>query len=200
MTGDALKNRLKELDISPTKLAESLGITKQNLNSKLGTKEVSITLVKDIAKAVNKNVYEIMEVDIIDLPIQGIPLVSVEAVAGFGNTNFLIKEEDIQAKYVIPDFVGVDFMLRVKGSSMYPKYNSGDVVACRTIRQKTFIQWNKVYVIATKEQGILIKRLHEGKDESSYILVSDNKEYKPFNLPIDEITGIAIVVGVVRLE
>ena len=53
--------------------------------------------------------------------IIGIPLVSQEVAAGFGNENFSIKEEDIQACYVVPDFNGIDFMIRVKGSSMYPK-------------------------------------------------------------------------------
>ena len=59
--------------------------------------------------------------------VVGIPLVSMEAAAGFGNSNFTIKEEDVQSRYVVPDFNDIDFMLRIKGSSMYPKYNSGDV-------------------------------------------------------------------------
>lgn len=31
-------------------------------------------------------------------------------------------------------------------------------------------------------------------------MVSDNQSYDPFEVPMDEIEGIAIVVGVVRLE
>ena len=40
---------------------------------------------------------------------------------------------------------------------MQPKYNSGDLVACRVVPLGTFFQWNKVYVLDT-EQGALIKR------------------------------------------
>ncbi len=130
----------------------------------------------------------------------GTPLISLEVAAGFGNEVFAIREEDVQARYVVPDFSDIDFMIRVKGSSMYPKYSSGDIVACRIIRESKFIQWNKVYVIATTEQGILCKRLKQSKEPDCLLAVSDNKEYEPFDLPKNEITGLALVVGVIRLE
>lgn len=130
----------------------------------------------------------------------GIPLVSMEAAAGFGTAEFAIKDEDIQNRYMVPDFNGIDFMIRVKGSSMYPKYSSGDIIACRILRESKFIQWNKCYVIATNEQGLLVKRLKKGSDDSSLLAVSDNKEYEPFEIPATEITGIALVIGVIRLE
>ena len=130
----------------------------------------------------------------------GTPLVRIEAFGGIGNAVFSIEEKDIQARYVVPEFEDSDFMIRVKGSSMNPKYNSGDVVACRILRERTFIQWNKVHVIATKEQGILIKRLRKGSESESVMAVSDNKDYDPFDIPWNEITGIALVVGVIRLE
>lgn len=132
--------------------------------------------------------------------INQIPLVRIEALGGIGNHNFVIEQKDIQALYVVPDFTNIDFMIRVKGSSMYPKYNSGDVVACRILHEKSFIQWNKVHLIATKEQGILIKRLKKGSVKETLTAVSDNKDYDPFEIPWKEIEGIALVVGVIRLE
>ncbi|HBL74284.1 MAG: hypothetical protein A2W90_18190 [Bacteroidetes bacterium GWF2_42_66] len=131
-----------------------------------------------------------------------IPLVSIAAVAGFGNAEFTIQERDVKDYYVIPKFNDrrIDFMIEVCGSSMYPKYNSGDVVACTIIRESKFIQWNKVHVIGTKEQGILVKRIKKGENDNHLLLVSDNKDYDPFSIGIDEITGIALVVGVIRLE
>ena len=83
---------------------------------------------------------------------------------------------------------------------MYPKYNSGDVIACAIINERTFIQWNKPHVIVTKEQGIFVKRILEGKKKSTLGLKSDNKDYPLFEVPTDEITGIALVIGVIRLE
>lgn len=130
----------------------------------------------------------------------GTPLVAMEAAAGFGSNNFMIRDEDIQGRYLVPDFNGIDFMIRVKGSSMYPKYSSGDIIACRILHNSKFIQWNKCYVVATREQGLLIKRLKKAPTENTLLAISDNKEYDPFEIPTNEITGMALVIGVIRLE
>jgi repressor LexA len=131
-----------------------------------------------------------------------IPFVSISAVGGFGNAKFEIKETDVKEYYIVPKFRDrkIDFMIEVFGSSMQPKYNSGDVIACTIIRESRFIQWNKVHVISTKEQGILVKRLKQGSSPDNLLAISDNKDYDPFEIPVDEITGVAIVVGVIRLE
>ena len=134
--------------------------------------------------------------------VKGIPLVNATAIGGYGNNVFSFEERDVKDYYVIPKFKHkqVDFMIEVEGSSMYPKYNSGDVVACRIIKERNFIQWNKTHVIATREQGIIIKRIKPSDAPNSLLMVSDNESYDPFNVPEEEIKGLAIVVGVIRLE
>ncbi len=134
--------------------------------------------------------------------LKPIPLVYQDAVAGFGSGEFCISEQDVKEYYVIPKFkhTKVDFMIEVRGNSMYPKYNSGDVVACCIIQESRFIQWNKPHVIATMEQGILVKRLLQGSSDDTLVLKSDNKDYPPFEVPKEEITGIALIVGVIRIE
>ena len=131
-----------------------------------------------------------------------IPLVTQQAAAGFGNGDFSIEEADVKEYYVIPKFkyCHVDFMIEVSGLSMYQHFNSGDVIACSILRNTQFIQWNKCHVIATREQGILVKRIMPGEDKKHLRAISDNKEYPPFDIPVDEITGIAVVVGSVGLE
>jgi len=133
---------------------------------------------------------------------KGIPLVNLSAVAGFGNSSFSIEERDVKDYYIVPKFKNkqIDFMIEVEGSSMYPKYNSGDVVACRIINENKFIQWNKAHVIATKDQGIIIKRLKQGSVEESLLMISDNLSYDPFEVNKEDISGVALVVGVIRLE
>lgn len=129
-----------------------------------------------------------------------IPLVGINAIAGFGSTDWSIEPRDIKGEYLVPDFNGIDFMIYVKGSSMYPKYSSGDIVACKKVIESSFLQWNKAYVVATKSHGIMVKRLHQSEDETRLKMVSDNKDYPPFEVEKEEITGIALVVGVIRLE
>lgn len=131
-----------------------------------------------------------------------IPLVTQKAAAGFGSGDFSIEEADVKEYYVIPKFkyCHVDFMIEVSGLSMYPHFNPRDVIACSILRNSQFLQWNKCHVIATREQGILVKRLMPGEDKKHLRAISDNKEYPPFEIPVDEITGIAVVVGHVGLE
>lgn len=134
--------------------------------------------------------------------LKPIPLVTEKAAAGFGNNSFAICKDDVKDYYIIPKFrfSNVDFMIEVSGLSMYPHFKSGDVIACTILRDAKFIQWNRCHVIATRDQGILVKRIMPSKQEGCYLIVSDNKDYPPFELPTSEITGIALVVGCVSLE
>lgn len=129
-----------------------------------------------------------------------IPLIPVEAMAGNGGGEVSITEHDIQARYIVPEFTGADFMIPVKGSSMYPKYNSGDIIACRIIKERTFFQWGRVYVIHDREQGTMVKRLFKGSKDGWLECKSDNPSYPAFEVPLDNITNVALVIGVIRLE
>ena len=135
-----------------------------------------------------------------DESLEGLPLYNVEASAGFGSFEQMIGEENIIARYNVPLFKYCDFMMYVKGSSMYPKYGNGDIIACKILHDVRFLQWHKIYVIATRDQGFLVKRVKKSDKEESICIVSDNKEYDPFDIPKDEILGYALVVGVIRLE
>jgi len=130
----------------------------------------------------------------------GIPLIPINAMAGFGSGECQVLEYECD-RYVVPMFKEAEFLITVKGSSMIPKYNSGDIVACKKLAlADLFFQWNKVYVLDTA-QGALIKRVKEDKDhEGSVLIVSDNPAYPPFSLCANQIHSIAIVVGVIRLE
>ena len=135
-----------------------------------------------------------------DASLDGLPLYNAEASAGFGSFDKMLSEENIIDRYKVPIFRYCDFMMYVKGSSMYPKYSNGDIIACKILQSVHFLQWNKVYVIATTEQGFLVKRVKESDKEDCVCVVSDNKEYPPFNISKSEILGYALVVGVIRLE
>lgn len=131
-----------------------------------------------------------------------IPLVSERAVGGFANAHFSIKECDVVAYYIIPKFryLAVDFMIEVTGDSMIPKFYPGDIIACSIINHSRYIEWNKCHLIATIDRGMLVKRIMPGTDKDCLTAVSDNKEYPPFDIPKDEITGMARIVGVIHIE
>jgi|GEM_PF-5073849 len=62
-----------------------------------------------------------------------IPLIPIEAFAGYGLEQFPdIPKEDY---YHITEFNDADFLIRIKGDSMAPKYNGGIIVACKRIKE-----------------------------------------------------------------
>lgn len=132
---------------------------------------------------------------------EGLPLIPIDAVAGFNGVDVQgVRLEDC-SRYVVPEFAELraEYMIRVSGSSMYPKYSNGDLLACRRVREVTFLQWGKVYVLDSN-QGAMVKRMFPCEDSEVVECRSDNPNYPPFRLPKSEIRSVSIVVGVIRFE
>ena len=127
-----------------------------------------------------------------------IPLVPFEAVAGPGTMVF--DDEQIIDYYEVREFKGADFLIRVKGDSMSPKYVGGDLVACKVVKELLFFQYGRVYVIYTKSQGVMIKRVEPAQDNADILCVSENTKYNPFEVPKEDIAGVALVIGSISLE
>lgn len=67
---------------------------------------------------------------------RGIPLIPLDAIAGFPvDPNESVYLENCE-RYVVPEFEnkGANFLIRVSGDSMIPLYYSGDLIACRKSR------------------------------------------------------------------
>ena len=200
------------LDISKREFYKKTGISRGTLESSTGITEE--TLAKFIATFKELSLEWILtgEGPMLrsDLPAAhpatepgaGIPLIPIEAVAGLPTDDPVGTRFIDCAHYIIPDFanLNVEYMIRVSGSSMYPKYSNGDILACRRVHDVLFFQWGKIYVIDSS-QGALVKRVFQDEDPDRILLVSDNREnYPPFSIPKSDIRSLSIVVGVIRLE
>lgn len=212
MRGIDVKEKLKKGGFALKSVADLMGETPQNLNSMLNAQDVKTGVVEKIANAINKSLYFFYSDNIeIELnkkvlePInptnstEGIPLIPLHAMAGYMSGEVQVLEFEAE-RYIIPMFKDAEFLIPVKGSSMHPKYNSGDIVACKKLSlSDIFFQWNKVYVLDT-DQGVIVKRIRKGTNDNSVNIVSDNPAYEPFELSLNKIHSIAIVIGVIRLE
>lgn len=129
-----------------------------------------------------------------------LPLIPAEAFAGPGLPSY--DDERIEDFYTVSEFKNSDFLIRVKGDSMVPKYNGGDIVACKKVAldRLYFLQWNRAYVIYTESQGIMIKRVRPSEKDGYIKCVSDNVEYAPFDVPVSDIIQIALVNGAITLD
>ncbi len=132
----------------------------------------------------------------------GYPLIPIEAIAGRGKGEFTIQERDIEERYIVPSWRNkhIDYLIRVSGSSMYPKYSNGDIVACHRVTDKSFIQWNRPYVLDT-DQGAMVKRLLPCEEDGECLMCkSDNPDYPLFKICKESIYSISVIVGVIRNE
>ena len=207
---------MNELDIK--KIRKSLGLTQVEMAKKLGV-DTKTVQNWEYGKPIPASKHGIIRSLMIDpqtyygggsdspssttAPPSGLPLITVDAIAGFpsdNDTGVLVHDCDT---YNIPEFAakGAQYLIRVSGSSMYPKYSNGDILACRKVESVTFFQWGKVYVLDTC-QGALVKRLYEDKTNADNVIChSDNSDnYPDFTLPKSEIRTLSIVVGVIRME
>ena len=127
-------------------------------------------------------------------------LFDAEAAAGYGSFSEVLSKEKIAGYYNVPGLNHADFLIPISGSSMFPKYASGDILAAKIIDDPQFLQWGRPYIIATRDQGMLCKRIYESGQEDYINVVSENPKYDPFDIPKDDILGFAIVVGVIHRE
>lgn len=109
-----------------------------------------------------------------------------------------IKADDV---YYIKEFRNADFLMRMQGDYMAPKYRSGDLLACRNVKEDCFYQWGRIYALLTCHQGLVIGRVYEHFQNTIFVTVKPfNPDYPEWIVPIDEIARIALVIGSISLD
>lgn len=103
--------------------------------------------------------------------------------------------------YYIEEFRNADFLMRMPGDSMAPKYKPGDLLACRNVGYDTYYQWGKVHALLTCHQGIIYGRVFEHHQNTILVRVKpENPSYPEWVIPQVEIAKVAIVVGSISLD
>jgi len=129
---------------------------------------------------------------------KSLPLIPFDAIAGPGDPVY--EDEKVEDYYYVNEFKDCDFLIRVKGDSMSGKFAGGDLLACRKVPDVYFLQWGRCYVIYTRSQGCMVKRLQPSEKEGYIKCVSENEKYAPFDVPMDDIVSVALVNGSISLE
>lgn len=109
-----------------------------------------------------------------------------------------IKADEV---YYIKEFRNADFLMKMQGDYMYPKYRSGDLLACRNVKEDCFYQWGRIYALLTCHQGLIIGRVYEHFQNTIFVTVKPaNPDYPEWVVPIDEIVRIALVIGSISFD
>lgn len=124
------------------------------------------------------------------------PRIPLEAAAGsLSIMTQSVSDSDCEMQPIIKRLPEYDFTIIVKGDSMEPNFKSGDELACRMVRESSFIQWGQPHIVDSYD-GIVLKRIHNSGD--NILCTSDNPRYGEFPIPKKDIYRLALVVGLIR--
>ena len=131
---------------------------------------------------------------------RGRPYYDVDFLGGYGE--FADDPASAPVAYMIdyPPYnkEGV-FYMNVRGDSMAPEINSGDLVALRPIEAwYDFLLLGKVYAVVTLSGQRTIKRLRRGSDNEHYTLEPINPAYESQEIPKAQIERVFEVLGGIR--
>ena len=123
------------------------------------------------------------------------PHIPTEVFAG-GMTGIsdAVTQEMCEMKPVVRMLPAYDYTITIKGDSMEPKYESGDIIAIKKVFD--VIEWGGVYILDTND-GAVLKRLYDDGDR--FRCVSYNPEYPDFYVDKSLVLGVYRVVGVIRI-
>jgi len=176
---ERIKRRREEMQMSYQALAEKVNISKSTLQRyETGyIKNLPVDKFEDIAKALQVDPAYLMGWDEekpisprMQKVISRIPVFSTPISAGDGEWLSEGTEYEWANFENVPN--NTDFALKVKGDSMSPIYNDGDVVF---VRQGTFIESGDVGVFRLNGEGYL--KMLKGSN-----LVSLNPKYEPVTI------------------
>ena len=198
----------KTLDMTQQDVAELFDVSIKTVsNYESGTTRIPVERIEKLRSiAVQKSVigrisYGGEDFDDTKQKYTTMPLIPFNCLAGLpADDNEGVKLEQFE-QYSVPEFSirGAEFLIRVEGMSMFPRYTNGDILAVKRLSSVTFFQWGCVYVLDT-EQGMLIKRLFKSSNPENITCHSENSvDFPDFEIPKSEIRSVLIVLGRISL-
>ncbi len=155
---------------------------------------IDILLRNDLTKAKDSSFIEIgnqrvlFPIAVDDNNDNLIEIVPVKAsagyLAGYDDPEYIEQLEKIKLPF-LP--TGKHRAFPIKGDSMSPMKEDSFVIG-RFIEDRTEIIDGRTYVLITLNDGMVYKRVYNQIDQNnSLLLVSDNENYKAFEVPIEEV-------------
>lgn len=119
--------------------------------------------------------------------IQYVPLKAKAGyLTGYADPGFVGQLPSFRLPY-LP--VGTYRAFEISGDSM-PPLNSGSVVIGRYVESFKAIKNLHTYILHTKDEGVVYKRLIYKPKENKLICISDNAHYPPYSLKAEDILEI----------
>lgn len=127
-------------------------------------------------------------------------LVSVKASAGYtngyGDVDYIEHLPTFSMPFPEIPRNKTTRVFQIQGESMLPVL-PGSYIVCEYLQDWSEIKNDECYVLVTKEEGIVYKRLLNNMKEGVLILKSDNPEYTPYSVKVNEVLEVWKALGTV---
>lgn len=137
------------------------------------------------------------------LPLQSVPLYSIEGTAGLVPL-FNEKESRIPVNYIhIPNLPKCDGAIYVVGDSMYPLLKSGDIVLYKQLHDIEDIFWGDMYLLSIDidgEEYVTVKYIQKSEREGCIKLVSQNPHHADKDIEVNRVRALAVVKASIRIN
>jgi transcriptional regulator with XRE-family HTH domain len=77
----------------------------------------------------------------------------------------------------------------IQGDSMLP-VEPGSMVICSYVEHLDHIKEDRTYIVVSKQEGLVYKRLRHDKQNQQLVLISDNELYLPYTISYSEIAEV----------
>ena len=135
---------------------------------------------------------KILSITVDDNDREYIDLVPQKAAAGYLNGYSDPEYIEELPKFRLPQINGHGTYraFEVSGESMLP-IQTGTIVIGQYVESVADVKSGKTYVLVTASEGVVYKRVFNYVEEKQKLfLVSDNKSFAPYEVPIDEVLEI----------
>lgn len=137
------------------------------------------------------------------LPLQSVPLYSIEGTAGLVPLFSNETRSEPQNYIHIPNLPKCDGAIYIVGDSMYPLLKSGDIVLYKQLSDLSDIFWGDMYLLSIDiddEEYVTVKYLQKSDREGYVKLVSQNSHHAEKDIALDRIRAIALVKASIRMN
>ncbi|MDP4185646.1 MAG: LexA family transcriptional regulator [Bacteroidota bacterium] len=83
---------------------------------------------------------------------------------------------------------------QIKGDSMLP-IPSGAYVFCEYLQNWNEMRDGQSYILMTRDDGVVFKRVYHQSRQGEFLLKSDNPEYDPYTLSVDKVFEVWKALG-----
>ena len=211
MLGANIKYLRNKFKFSQQDLADKLGVPRSSLSDyERGHTQVSIENLIKLSDIFDVKIDNLLRSNLShrDLEILRNKDLRILAISVDAENNSNIELVDTKAEagylesYADPEYIkdlpkiafpnipqGTYRGFEIHGDSMLPM-ESGTIVVCAYVEHLRDIKKDRTYVVISKSEGVVYKRVRPDFTTQKLVLISDNDNYLPYELPFNEIDEI----------